>query len=409
MKAINILSKVRNNWISDVSNHLVSEEQLRHDLYEQLTKFFDLLILAVDHNDPSIMDPILNDWVKTRTVTELENPEGSILPVLSQIQIITLEVVSKNLSPSDALSIIAPLTKVFTHAMEFASTAETRLHVLHITEELDKTRATLERLEKSKSDFISVAAHELKTPLTLIEGYASMIKDTLTDDFVNQNLANLYIKGVNAGTRRLREIVDDMIDVSMIDNNLLSLNFQPLWLNHLLESIHHDMTDIIHQRRINLLIKRFPGSDEMIFADGERLFQAFRNVIMNGVKYTPDGGQIIVDGRLLPGFIEMTVTDTGIGIDPEDHGRIFEKFGRLGNTSLHSSGKTKFKGGGPGLGLPITKGIIDAHGGTIWVESQGYDEHKLPGSTFHIMLPLRKTPPDEKTSKLFMSLFNPTK
>jgi signal transduction histidine kinase len=147
----------------------------------------------------------------------------------------------------------------------------------------------------------------------------------------------------------------------------------------------------------------------MIFADGERLFQALRNVIMNGVKYTPDGGQVTIDGRLLPGFIEMTIADTGIGIDPEDHGRIFEKFGRLGNTSLHSSGKTKFKGGGPGLGLPITKGIIDAHGGTIWVESQGYDEHKLPGSTFHIMLPLRKTPPDEKTSKLFKSLFHSTK
>lgn len=409
MAAGTILSQIRYNWISEVSNHLVTEEQLRKDLHEQLTTFFDLLILAVDRNDPFVIDLILADWVRTRTVTELETPEGSILLVLSQIQIITFNVVRDNLGPEDALTIVGPLTLIFTHGMEYASTEETRLHVLHITEELDQTRATLEKLEKSKSDFISVAAHELKTPLTLIEGYASMIKDTLTEDFINQNLANLYIKGVNAGTRRLREIVDDMIDVSMIDNNLLSLNFQPLWLNHLLESIQHDMAEIIQQRKINLIINRFPGSEEMIFADGERLFQAFRNVIMNGVKYTPDGGQIIVNGRLLPGFIEMTVTDTGIGIDPEDHGRIFEKFGRLGNASLHSSGKTKFKGGGPGLGLPITKGIIDAHGGTIWVESPGYDELKLPGSTFHIILPLRKTPPDEKTSKLFKSLFETSK
>lgn len=404
-----IISRVRNNWISEVSNRLISEEILRIDLQDQLINFFNHLIIAIERGDPAIMNSILDDWVKTRTVTELESPEGSILPVLSQIQIITFEVVSNNLTSSDALSIFRPLTQIFTHAMEYASTAETKLHVQHITDELEKTKATLERLEKSKSDFISVAAHELKTPLTLIEGYAAMIKDTLSDDYVNQNLANLYIKGVNAGTRRLREIVDDMIDVSMIDNNLLSLNFQPIWLNHLLESIQHDIADIMQQRRINLIIKRFPGSDEMIFADGERLFQALRNVIMNGVKYTPDGGQVTIDGRLLPGFIEMTIADTGIGIDPEDHGRIFEKFGRLGNTSLHSSGKTKFKGGGPGLGLPITKGIIDAHGGTIWVESQGYDEHKLPGSTFHIMLPLRKTPPDEKTSKLFKSLFDSTK
>ena len=184
-------------------------------------------------------------------------------------------------------------------------------------------------------------------------------------------------------------------------NNLLSLNFQPLWINRLLDSIQRELSASIQLRNISLNINRFPGSDEMIFADGERLFQAFRNVIMNGIKYTPDGGKVNVDGRLLPGFIEITVSDTGIGIDPEDHSRIFEKFGRLGNVSLHSSGKTKFKGGGPGLGLPITKGIIDAHGGAIWVESIGYDEKNYPGSTFHIMLPLRKTPPDDKTAKLF--------
>jgi signal transduction histidine kinase len=127
-------------------------------------------------------------------------------------------------------------------------------------------------------------------------------------------------------------------------------------------------------------------------------------VITNAIKYTPDGGKISVDGRTLPGFVEITVTDTGIGIAPENHTRIFEKFGRLGNVSLHSTGKTKFKGGGPGLGLPITKGVIEAHGGAIWVESDGYDEVRCPGSTFHILLPIRKTPPDDKTAKLFRPL-----
>jgi signal transduction histidine kinase len=83
--------------------------------------------------------------------------------------------------------------------------------------------------------------------------------------------------------------------------------------------------------------------------------------------------------------------------------RIFEKFGGLGHVSLHSSGKTKFKGGGPGLGLSITKGILDAHGGSIWVESEGYDEENLPGSTFHILIPLRKEPIDEAVAKLFQT------
>lgn len=139
----------------------------------------------------------------------------------------------------------------------------------------------------------------------------------------------------------------------------------------------------------------------MIFADGERLFQALRNIVLNAIKFTPDGGEIMVSGRKLPGFIEVIVTDTGIGIDPEFHSAIFEKFGRLGNVSLHSSSKTKFKGGGPGLGLPIAKGIIEAHGGAIWVESDGFDEVNCPGATFHILVPERKEPLDEKISRLF--------
>ena len=115
-------------------------------------------------------------------------------------------------------------------------------------------------------------------------------------------------------------------------------------------------------------------------------------MLTNAIKYTPDGGKISLDGRKLPGFIEVVIRDTGIGIDPEDQSIIFEKFTRLGNISLHSSGKTKFKGGGPGLGLHIAKGIIEAHGGAIWVESPGYDEETFPGSTFHILLPMLQRP-----------------
>jgi signal transduction histidine kinase len=88
--------------------------------------------------------------------------------------------------------------------------------------------------------------------------------------------------------------------------------------------------------------------------------------------------------------VEIFVCDTGIGIDPANHRIIFEKLFQLGKVELHSSGRTKFKGGGPGLGLAIAAGIVRAHNGKVWVESPGYDEEKLPGSTFFIRLPLSK-------------------
>jgi signal transduction histidine kinase len=93
--------------------------------------------------------------------------------------------------------------------------------------------------------------------------------------------------------------------------------------------------------------------------------------------------------------VEVTVTDTGIGLDAEHHELVFEKFYQVGSVAIHSSGKTTFKGGGPGLGLAIVRGVARAHGGKVWVESAGHDEVALPGSTFHLQLPIN--PP--KTSE----------
>jgi signal transduction histidine kinase len=105
----------------------------------------------------------------------------------------------------------------------------------------------------------------------------------------------------------------------------------------------------------------------------------------------------------------VIIRDTGIGISAEDQALIFNKFSRRGNIALHSSGKTKFKGGGPGLGLHIAKGIIESHGGAIWVESEGYDEKKCPGSTFHILIPARSEPPDAEIAQVFAPLISAQK
>jgi signal transduction histidine kinase len=139
------------------------------------------------------------------------------------------------------------------------------------------------------------------------------------------------------------------------------------------------------------------------------LQKVFYHLLINAIKYTPDGGKITISGRqaepnasdLPRGGVEIIVSDTGIGIDSRFHELIFAKFYQTGELELHSSGKTKFKGGGPGLGLAIARGIVEAHHGRIWVESPGYDEVKCPGSQFHVILPLRPTdrptPPENST------------
>ncbi|RPI32915.1 MAG: sensor histidine kinase, partial [Chloroflexota bacterium] len=132
-------------------------------------------------------------------------------------------------------------------------------------------------------------------------------------------------------------------------------------------------------------------------ADPEALRKVFSQLVSNAIKFTPDGGTIQIDGRVVPGGtrnmpdggVEITVSDTGIGIAPEFQELIFTKFYQTGKLELHSTGKTKFKGSGAGLGLAIAKGIIEAHGGKICAESPGYDEVKCPGSKFRVILPIK--------------------
>ena len=396
------LTKIRPSWIARVGQELARGMEVRAGFEEQLDRFFSLLEQSVTTGDPAWMDPILLDWAKSSTETDLEEGLYHVSFLINRMIALTIQVSRDSLTKQQAIDLLASVIPIYTYGLEVVARYEMETRVAHISSEMEKVQQRMERVDKSKSAFISVAAHELKTPITLIEGYASMMDD-LARDKKNGNLEGL-LAGMNTGIERLRTIVDDMIDVSLIDNQLLTLNFQPIQISHTISAIQMEVANILANRKLAMDILEFEGSKQWIYADSTRLMQAIQNVINNAIKYTPDGGKITIDGRKLPGFIEVIVADTGIGISAENQAMIFEKFGQLGRVELHSSGKTKFKGGGPGLGLPIARGILEAHGGSIWVESDGHDEIRCPGSTFHILVPARTDTPDVEMKKLFDTL-----
>jgi signal transduction histidine kinase len=383
------------------STALAQGAGVRKDFLGELNKFFDLLEQALLSGNPSHLDSLLQEWTSARTQSDLQEGERNVTALLNQLIQLTSEAARENLPAAEALPLIGALTPIYLHATERVTTYENETRLNYLQTEIDRLQKKAERLDRSKSNFISVAAHEFKTPLTLVEGYAAMITELLPPEL--QQIHNL-VQGIHNGIHRLRALVDDMIDVSQIDNNLMSLNPQPVWLNRTLNLLQAELESTLKQRKQSLQVHPFEGSKELLFADPERLYQALKNIVSNAIKYTPDGGRIEVDGRILPGFVEITISDTGIGIDPENQEVIFEKFGQLGSVLLHSSGKTKFKGGGPGLGLPIAKGIVEMHGGSLWVESPGYDEIACPGSTFHLLLPLRQGMEENKLAKFFSVL-----
>jgi signal transduction histidine kinase len=397
-----VLAKVRPAWIERVGKELARGMEVRAGFEEQLGRFFDLLEQSVTTGDPAWMDTILMDWAKSSTETDLEEGLYHVSFLLNRMIALTIQVARDELAKQQALDLLAAVIPIYTYGLGVVARYEMETRVAHISNEMDKVQKQMERVDRSKSAFISVAAHELKTPITLIEGYSAMLQDLIREN-KGASLEKL-MGGMSTGIVRLRGIVDDMIDVSMIDNNLLKLNFQPMQITTMMDALSYEFETALRERKLTLERKEFEGNRQWIYADSVRLSQAFRNLINNAIKYTPDGGTITIDGRTLPGFIDVMVIDTGIGISPENQTVIFEKFSQLGRVELHSSGKTKFKGGGPGLGLPIARGILETHGGSLWVDSPGHDEKTCPGSTFHVLIPDRTESPDPNITKIFDNL-----
>ena len=360
----------------------------KYEIGEQLRFFYDHLIQSIESKDFSVFDPLLKNWANDLTQTDLEEDTIVTNSIINEIITQMNHCIHENLSIEDSNSLNQELIPVYIYLVSTSARYETEKKVSYLQRELSKAQTELRKLDQSKSNFVAVAAHELKTPLTLIDGYTAMIIDSILKQEHHDLL--IHTNGILNGSKRLRAIIDDMIDVSLIENKMLRLNIQAYWLNRILEFVLLEISPVCKERKIEIVIETFPGFKEINYGDSERLIQLFRNILSNAIKFTPDGGKISISGRKLSGFIEVMISDSGIGIDLEDQMVIFDKFSRLGNIALHSSGKTKFKGGGPGLGLPIAKGIAEAHGGSIWVESPGYSETDFPGTTFHILLPLRE-------------------
>ena len=255
--------------------------------------------------------------------------------------------------------------------------------------ELTQALRQLERMDQAKSDFIQVSAHELRTPVAALMGYAQMMQynSTVQEDPGLQPL----VEGVVTSTKRLHRVFNSILDVSRVVTGGIKVHRSPVNILVVIEGIFLEFKQALEER--NLTLER-EGLEDLPFypGDPDLLYKMFYHLVNNAIKYTPDGGRIAVTGRMvdvpnLGRCAQVAVEDTGIGIAPQELDLIFEKFYRVGKVALHSSGTTSFKGGGSGLGLTIAQGVVLAHGGRIWAESPGCDEETCPGSRFVVQLP----------------------
>jgi signal transduction histidine kinase len=281
---------------------------------------------------------------------------------------------------------------------DFDRAENLKLHAQNIVErlegkirELEKVNQRLRELDSLKSDFILLVSHELRTPLTLVHGYAHLLEENLlrADKMVPAENLTHIAAGLTAGANRMQEVIGEIINVSRIASGKLDLSVGPVRFEHILEDLESQFKEVCLNRRIELHIgnlKQLP----LLEGDGRLIKTAVSHVLQNAIKYTPDKGHIYVVGRAVKDAVDLIIKDTGIGIPMDEQRHIFDQFYSLGAIEHHSTSKYAFQGGGLGLGLAIAKGIVEAHNGRIWVESERRDPVNPPGSTFHILLPIKK-------------------
>ena len=244
------------------------------------------------------------------------------------------------------------------------------------TKELTVANSRLRELDRMKSEFVSVASHQLRTPLTATKGYISMILEGSYGD-LSENV-RVALNKVYASNERLVRIVNDLLDLSRIESGKFEYTFSKISLPNLLESAVRELNISAEIKNLRILWK-IPANPERftVSADEEKLRQTFLNLLDNAIKYTLKGHieiKIVEDSR--PGYIRISIKDTGIGISPDEQKKLFEQF-------VRGKGGSHVSASGSGIGLYIAKKIVDDHHGHIWAESEGPGK----GSTFIVTLP----------------------
>lgn len=240
-----------------------------------------------------------------------------------------------------------------------------------LMEETERAYDEVQELEKMKSNFIAIAAHELRTPLGLVLGHATFLNESIRDPQQRQQ-----IEVILNSASRLKCILEDLSNMDSFQSGKGRIRQKAFDINKMAGSVVKSFEAFAREKKISLTAQ-LPGSPILVRGDEEKLALAVGNIIANALSFTDEKGHVIVGVETLPGYVKLSVVDNGIGIPTKDIARVFERFYQVQShlTRRHQ---------GMGLGLSVAKAMVELHGGQIWVESV---EGK--GSDFSILLPVQ--------------------
>ena len=255
----------------------------------------------------------------------------------------------------------------------FADQAAIAIENVRLFHEIEEKSRQLEIANKHKSDFLANMSHELRTPLNAIIGFSEVLIEKMFGEVNDKQLD--YLHDIHSSGKHLLSLINDILDLSKIEAGRMELDVADVNVPDTLSSAMTLVRERAQNHGIELALDVDPQLS-VIQADERKVKQVVLNLLSNAVKFTPDGGSVAVRATLDTDHVEVAVRDTGIGIAPEDQEAVFEEFKQVGRDY------TK-KAEGTGLGLALTRRIVELHGGRIWLESTPGQ-----GSTFTFTLPL---------------------
>ncbi|HEX7620237.1 MAG TPA: ATP-binding protein [Anaerolineales bacterium] len=257
----------------------------------------------------------------------------------------------------------------------FASQAAMAIQNLHLMKKVKLSQDQITQLDRMKSTFIGIASHELRTPLGLILGYATFLREVIQPEYRPQ------LDIIHRNAMRLKEIIDNLANMDNLQRGVASVRAQTISIKRLIEEVVATFHLEANHKHLTMRCD-IPQDDLLVEGDSPKIAIALSNVINNAITFTNPGGQIVIVAGSIPGYVKVSVIDNGIGIPSKDLSHIFERFYQV------ESHLTR-KYGGMGLGLSISKVMVEMHGGRIWAESV---EGK--GSNFTFLLPTNPTQGD---------------
>jgi signal transduction histidine kinase len=286
-------------------------------------------------------------------------------------------------------SITRPLKKLAQGAVLLGSgKLEHRLEVSgrdeisDLSREFNAMAGKLEELDQLKDDFVSSVSHELRSPLTAINGYADHLQTEYSGPLNEEQKEFIGIIKKNAA--RLGKFVDDVLNVAKIEAGQIDIEFKPVEMTPVINEIVTLFKPVADKKGISLEYSVEKGMPQA-YADHDKILQVMTNIISNALKFTPENGRIIVAAKNIPSdkFLEVSITDTGIGIPADQLEKVFDRFHQVKGVREKITGEK-----GTGLGLAIVKGIVESHGGKIWVKSPVMElEGEKRGTAFIFTVP----------------------